>query len=110
MPLPRLLKYKEDAEMIQKLEEKNESLKSRLALLIEKGPEKLVVPYQVEPPIHLLDDFCTIAQQSSNNIESQPKGLKSIIRNMSTGSSPILGRKENSHITKKKSLNSSSKI
>lgn len=109
MPLPRLLKYKEDTEKIQKLEERNESLKSRLSLLIEKGPEKSVVPYQVEPPIHLLDDFCTIAQQSNNNVESQAKSLKNMIRNMSTGSSPILGRKENSHVGKKKS-NSSSKI
>lgn len=109
MPLPRLLKYEEDAYKIHKLEEKNDSLRSRLALLIDKGPEKSVIPCQVEPPMHLLDDFCTIAQQS-NNVDNQAKTLKSIIRNMSTGSSPILGRKDNTHSTKKKQSASSAKI
>lgn len=109
MPTPTLLSYEEDANKIRKLEEKNESLKSRLALLIEKGPEKHVVPCQVEPPAHLLDDFYIIAQENSG-VESQAKTLKNLIKNMSSGSSPILGRKENFAAGKKKYGSMSGKI
>lgn len=94
MPLPTLLHYEEDANKIARLEQRNESLKNRLALLIDKGTESTVTPCQVEPPPHLLDDFYIIAQES-NVGESQAKSLKNLIRNMGTGSSPILGRKDN---------------
>lgn len=95
MPTPALMHYEEDANKIRKLEEKNESLKSRLSLLIDKGAEAAVTPVSVEPPQHLLDDFYIIAQENSA-AESQAKSLKSLIKNMGTGSSPILGRKESS--------------
>lgn len=93
MPTPTLMHFEEDATKIAKLEQRNESLKNRLALLIDKGPEANVTPCQVEPPPHLLDDFYIIAQESSTG-ESQAKSFKNLIRNMGTGSSPILGRKE----------------
>lgn len=92
MPLPTLANFEEEANRIRKLEEKNESLHSRLQLLLDKGPES-VKPVQVEPPQHLLDDFYIIAQESTST-ESQAKSLKNLIRSMGSGPSPILGRKD----------------
>lgn len=100
MPTPTLLHFEEDANKISKLEQRNESLKNRLALLIDKGSETSVTPCQVEPPPHLLDDFYIIAQE--NVIDNQGKSLKNLIRNMGTASSPILGRKDNSPAGKKR--------
>lgn len=104
MPTPTLLQYEEDASKIAKLEQKNESLKTRLALLLDsKGPEAAVTPIHVDPPSHLLDDFYIIAQE--NNIaESQAKSFKNLIRNMGSGSSPILGRKDSSMAGVKKKI------
>lgn len=101
MPLPTLLHYEEEANKINKLEQKNESLKNRLALLLDRGSEGLVQPCHVEPPPHLLDDFYIIAQEN-NIIDSQGKSLKNLIRNMGTGSSPTLGRKEGNSTSKKR--------
>lgn len=101
MPTPTLMQFEEDANRITKLEQKNENLKSRLSLLLEKNNEASVTPIHVEPPSHLLDDFYIIAQE--NNVsESQSKSFKNLIRNIGTGSSPILGRKENSTGSKKR--------
>lgn len=101
MPLPTLLDYEEEANKINKLEQKNESLKNRLALLLDKGSDSFVQPCHVEPPNHLLDDFYIIAQEN-NIVDSQGKSLKNLIRNMGTGSSPILGRKEGNSSGKKR--------
>lgn len=90
-----------------RLEQKNESLKNRLALLLDKGPEAVVTPVSVEPPSHLLDDFYIIAQEN-NVAESQAKSFKNLIRNMGTGSSPILGRKDSSVAGGKKRVGSMS--
>lgn len=99
MPTPTIMNFEEDAQKISRLEERNESLKNRLALLLDKGSETTVTPCQVEPPPHLLDDFYIIAQEN-NLIDNQGKSLKNLIRNMGTGASPIMGRKDTS--TKKK--------
>ncbi|XP_045483199.1 WD repeat-containing protein 91 [Harmonia axyridis] len=99
MPTPTIMNFEEDAQKLSRLEERNESLKNRLALLLDKGSETSVTPCQVEPPPHLLDDFYIIAQEN-NLIDNQGKSLKNLIRNMGTGASPILGRKDNS--TRKK--------
>lgn len=93
--MPTLMNFEEDANKIAKLEQKNESLRNRLALLLDKGTDSAVTPVHVEPPSHLLDDFYIIAQENSVS-ESQAKSLKNLIRSMGTGSSPILGRKDNS--------------
>ncbi|XP_028138723.1 WD repeat-containing protein 91 isoform X2 [Diabrotica virgifera virgifera] len=93
MPTPTLMHYEEDVTKINKLEERNDSLKKRLALLLDKGPQASVTPCQVEHPPHLLDDFYVIAQE--NNLgESQARSLRNIIKNMSSSASPILGRKD----------------
>lgn len=101
MPTPTLMQYEEYSNKIAKLEQRNESLKNRLSLLIERGPESSVTPCNVEPPPHLLDDFYIIAQEN-NIIDSQGKSLKNLIRNMGTSSSPILGRKDNSVNSKRR--------
>ena len=81
MPTPTLMHFEEDATKINKMEQRNESLRNRLALLIDKGPEANVTPCSVEPPPHLLDDFYIIAQEN-NSVDSQAKSLKSLIRNI----------------------------
>ncbi|XP_030764146.1 WD repeat-containing protein 91 [Sitophilus oryzae] len=109
MPTPTLINFEEDSNKIAKLEQKNESLKNRLALLIDRGSETNVTPCQVDPPSHLLDDFYIIAQET-NNADSQGKSLKNLIRNMGSGSSPIMGRKESVQVKKRTlSVNRSTK-
>lgn len=95
-----LMHFEEEANKIRKLEERNESLQNRLQMLIDKGPEFSVKPCQVEPPQHILDDFYIIAQENTT-VDTQAKSLKNLIRNMGSGSSPILGRKDNSSVKKK---------
>ncbi|EAT43118.1 AAEL005403-PA [Aedes aegypti] len=56
-----------------------------------------IVPFDIPPPAHIVDDFYIIAQESNNignAAESQARGLKSLIRNISSGGSPVLGRKD----------------
>ncbi|CAG9821908.1 unnamed protein product [Phaedon cochleariae] len=100
MPTPTIMHHEEDANKISKLEERNESLKKRIALLLDGGPQANVTPCQVEPPQHLLDDFYVIAQENSLG-ESQARSFRNLIRNMSSSASPILGRKDNSGARKK---------
>jgi hypothetical protein len=57
-----------------------------------------IVPFDISPPAHLVDDFYIIAQETLNigqMTEYQARGLKSLIRNIGTGGSPVLGRKDN---------------
>ncbi|XP_058467468.1 WD repeat-containing protein 91 [Malaya genurostris] len=56
-----------------------------------------VIPFDIPPPAHIVDDFYIIAQESNNignAAESQARGLKSLIKNISSGGSPVLGRKD----------------
>uniref|UniRef100_A0A1L8DD46 ARMC9 CTLH-like domain-containing protein n=1 Tax=Nyssomyia neivai TaxID=330878 RepID=A0A1L8DD46_9DIPT len=58
-----------------------------------------VVPFDIPPPTHIIDDFYIIAQETLNLGQSsdiQAKGFKSLIRNMNigTGGSPVMGRKD----------------
>lgn len=104
MPVPTLAHYEEDANKILKLEQRNESLKTKLAQLIDRGgSEANVVPSQVDPPLPLLDDFYIIAQEN-HIVDSQGKSLKNIIRNMGTGNSPVMGRKDAGGIVKKRNV------
>lgn len=59
-----------------------------------------IIPFDIPPPNHLVDDFYIIAQETLNVgsiSESQAKGFRSLIRNIGS-SSPVLGRKENSSV------------
>lgn len=102
MPTPTLMSFEEDANKINKMEAKIESLKKQVTLLTEKSQDTTITPCQVDPPSHdIYDDFYTIAQENSV-IDNQAKSLKNLIRNIGSGSSPILGRKDNVAGTKKR--------
>lgn len=98
MPTPTLVNYEENVTKIRKLAEKNESLKQRLALLLERGSaDSTITACSVETPPHVLDDFYIIAQESGvNSTDTQAKGLKNLIRSMGSGTSPVMGKKEGS--------------
>uniref|UniRef100_A0A182NCM5 ARMC9 CTLH-like domain-containing protein n=1 Tax=Anopheles dirus TaxID=7168 RepID=A0A182NCM5_9DIPT len=54
-------------------------------------------PFGIPPPTHIVDDFYIIAQESNSiggAAESQARGLKSLIRNIGSGGSPVLGRRD----------------
>ncbi|ETN63499.1 hypothetical protein AND_004817 [Anopheles darlingi] len=54
-------------------------------------------PFGIPPPTHIVDDFYIIAQESNslgNAAESQARGFKSLIRNIGSGGSPVLGRRD----------------
>lgn len=65
-----------------------------------------VVPFDIPPPAHIIDDFYIIAQETQSMgslADSQARGLRSLIRNIGSGGSPVLGRKESSDRNKKRS-------
>lgn len=106
MPQPTLANFEEDAMKIKKLQEENEALRNRLTLLLDRGSD--VIPCDVAPPAHLLDDFYIIAQENTS-ADNSAKTLKNLIRNISTNSSPILGRKEPANDGKKRTGSVSNK-
>lgn len=64
-----------------------------------------IAPFDIPPPAHIVDDFYIIAQESNNigsAAESQARGLKSLIKNISSGGSPVLGRKDTASERNKK--------
>lgn len=72
------------------------------------NPQSLndIVPFELPPPAHIVDDFYIIAQETLNvghSAELQARGLRSIIRNISSGGSPVMGRKESVDRSKKRS-------
>lgn len=65
-----------------------------------------IVPFGVPPPAHIIDDFYIIAQETlnvSSAADSQARSLRSIIRNIGSGGSPVMGRKESLDRGKKRS-------
>ncbi|XP_067011129.2 WD repeat-containing protein 91 [Anabrus simplex] len=101
MPQPTLCSYEEDAIRMKKLQDENEALKLRVAMLLDstRGASTVTdlaavsdVPQQTE----LMDDFYVIAQEAlSSSSDTQSKTLKNLIRNIGSGlpTSPILSRK-----------------
>lgn len=72
------------------------------------NPQSLdeIIPFDIKPPNHIIDDFYTIAQETltvNSMAESQARGLRSLIKNISSGTSPVLGRKESLDRGKKRS-------
>lgn len=65
-----------------------------------------IVPFDIPAPAHIVDDFYIIAQESvsiGNSADLQARGLRSLIRNISSGGSPVMGRKESLDRGKKRS-------
>jgi hypothetical protein len=119
MPLPTIMKTENESAQIKKLQEENAKLRQRLQstggttssssttshqsrqqMFMEKKRSTItspseIIPFDVAPPAHIVDDFFIIACQESLNIsENQSKGFRSLIKNISSGTSPVLGRKE----------------
>ncbi|KAH8263983.1 hypothetical protein KR038_000076 [Drosophila bunnanda] len=56
-----------------------------------------ILPFDISPPGHIVDDFCIIASEAnsvSQASDAQARGLKLLIRNIGSGSSPVLPRKD----------------
>lgn len=75
---------------------------------INSNPQNLcdVMPFAIQAPPHIVDDFFIIAQEKlnvSNMADSQARSLRSIIRNISSGGSPVMGRKDSLDRGKKRS-------
>lgn len=88
--------------------EQKRSADNKPNIQINPNPNSLndVIPFYIPPPPHIVDDFYIIAQETlsiGNMAESQARSLRSIIRNISSGGSPVLGRKESLDRGKKRS-------
>lgn len=71
-----------------------------------------IIPFDILAPTHIVDDFFIIAQETHNTshiAESQARGLKSLIRNIGSSGSPVMGRKESSDRSKRRSGSTSSR-
>ncbi|XP_017100927.1 WD repeat-containing protein 91 [Drosophila bipectinata] len=56
-----------------------------------------ILPFDISPPGHIVDDFCIIASEAnsvSQASDAQARGLKQLIRNIGSGGSPVMGRKD----------------
>lgn len=134
MPQPTLSSIDAEASLIKRLQEENNHLRNRLASMqaqhssqsqhspnqfndpnlydlktkIQKPITNLhdIVPIEVPPPTHLVDDFYIIAQDSSQSLTEyashQARSLKSLIKNIGSGGSPVMGRKDTSSDRNKK--------
>lgn len=84
------------------------SLDSKRQTRTTSNPQTLddIIPFEIPPPTHIVDDFYIIAQETvniGNMADSQARGLRSLIRNISSGGSPVMGRKESTDRCKKRS-------
>lgn len=84
------------------------SADNKLRIQINPNPQTLndIVPFDIPPPTHIVDDFYIIAQETlnvSNMADLQARSLRSLIRNISSGGSPVLGRKDSLDRGKKRS-------
>lgn len=133
MPQPTLTRAETEASLIKKLQEENLLLRNRIqtintqatgtsthqsritAFTEQKGNAQTIndiIPFDIPPPTHIIDDFFIIAQETLNAgamAESQTRGLKSLIRNIGAGGSPVLGRKESIDRNKKRSGSASNR-
>ncbi|CRL06172.1 CLUMA_CG019088, isoform A [Clunio marinus] len=110
-----VMRTENETAQIRKLQEENAKLRQRLQvaqqqpgsshqhqsrqqMFLEKKSKSItnpneIIPFDIAPPQHLVDDFFIIAQESLHMSESQSRGFKSLIRNISS-TSPVMGRKE----------------
>lgn len=133
MPQPTLTRAETEASLIKKLQEENLILRNRIqtinaqstgtsthqsritAFTEQKGNAQTIndiIPFDIPPPTHIIDDFYLIAQETLNAgamAESQARGLKSLIRNIGAGGSPVLGRKESIDRNKRRSGSASNR-
>lgn len=89
-------------------EQKRMSTDNRPQIQINANPQTLndVIPFYIPPPPHIVDDFYIIAQETlnaGNMADTQARSLRSLIRNISSGGSPVMGRKDSLDRGKKRS-------
>ncbi|KAK0183182.1 hypothetical protein PV327_001249 [Microctonus hyperodae] len=91
MPQPTLLTIDEDTNKLKRLQEENDAL--RQALSESTKVDNILDVNSGSTPQHppIMDDFYIIAQESP--LMENPKTLRSLIKNIGGGSSPILHRK-----------------
>lgn len=142
MPQPTLSRIDVETLQMRKLQEENQILRTRLQSLQEHNavppqsgtsshqsrhasyqrqrmqtnpnPQSLndIIPTNVPPPAHIIDDFYSIAQESlsiGNAADTQVRGLRSLIRNIGSSGSPVMGRKESLDRSKKRSESAGSR-
>lgn len=72
-----------------------------------------IQPFDVSPPNHVVDDFYIIASEvnsTSQASDGQSRGLKMLIRNIGSVSSPGRGRKDNNGVNEKSSKRRSGSV
>lgn len=124
MPQPTISKIETENSLLKKMQEENTQLRTKLQTIQQQAASvtsgsshqsrlasfsdqkfaldgktrfSMPIPFDIPPPAHIVDDFYIIAQESNNigsTAESQARGLKSLIKNISSGGSPVLGRKD----------------
>ncbi|XP_043488246.1 WD repeat-containing protein 91 [Polistes fuscatus] len=101
MPQPTLLTIDEDTNKLKRLQEENEALRQKLnePIKIETIADVNPGPVPQYPSMDdVMDDFYIIAQESP--LMENPKTLRSLIKNIGGGSSPILNRKSATSVKK----------
>ncbi|XP_037892269.1 WD repeat-containing protein 91 [Glossina fuscipes] len=72
-----------------------------------------IQPFDVSPPNHVVDDFYIIASEvnsTSQSSDGQSRGLKMLIRNIGSVSSPGRGRRDNNGVNEKTSKRRSGSV
>ncbi|XP_064551132.1 WD repeat-containing protein 91 [Drosophila montana] len=128
LPQPSFVRAEQEAAHMQRLQDDNTRLRARLLQLQQEQQQQLasasssqnlsggdggtrrrssyrqqqslsdILPFDISPPGHIVDDFCIIASEASivgQASEVQARGLKLLIRNIGSGSSPVMTRKDN---------------
>ena len=129
MQQPTLSRVEPETVFIRRLQDENSLLRSKLQVVAQQqqhtshqsrlttftdAKQKTindVVPFDIPPPAHIVDDFYIIAQETinlGNSAENQARGLKSLIKNIG-GNSPVMGRKDNGNDRNKRSGSAGSK-
>ncbi|XP_034663739.1 WD repeat-containing protein 91 [Drosophila subobscura] len=129
LPQPTFVRAEQEAAHMQRLNEDNTGLRSRLLHAQQELQQQAqqqpvsgsshnlsgdsstrrrsvyrhqqslndILPFDISPPGHIVDDFCIIASEANSvgqASDAQARGLKLLIRNIGSGSSPVLGRKD----------------
>ncbi|XP_060650773.1 WD repeat-containing protein 91 [Drosophila nasuta] len=128
LPQPSFVRAEQEAAHMQRLQDDNTRLRARLLQLQQEQQQQQVssssqnlsgetssarrrssyhrqqqslsdiLPFDISPPGHIVDDFCIIASEANSVAQAsdaQARGLKLLIRNIGSGSSPVLARKDN---------------
>ncbi|ALC46451.1 CG6005 [Drosophila busckii] len=117
LPQPTFVRAEQEAAHMQRLQDDNNRLRTRLLQLQQEQQSQAsgegsstrrsssrnqqtladIMPFDISPPGHIIDDFCIIASEANSLAQAsdaQARGLKLLIRNIGSGSSPVMARKD----------------